>query len=68
MDLTTFCYNNDQGWRIDTFPQVESTLNALPHGTQQIGFYSYGETSPYSTGKCDLHNQTMTLTTIGEAA
>jgi hypothetical protein len=32
-----------------------------------VGFYSYGEISPFGTGHCDLHNQTMTLTTIGEA-
>jgi hypothetical protein len=36
-------------------------------GSVQIGFYSYGEISPYATGRCDLHNQTMTLTVIGEA-
>ena len=38
----------------------------LPKGTKQIGFYSYGEISPYTTGSCDLHNQTMTLTTVTE--
>ena len=31
-----------------------------------IGFYSYGEISPYAKGNCDLHNQTMTLTSICE--
>lgn len=46
--------------------EVEATLDVLPHGTQQIGFYSYGEISPYVSGPCDLHNQTMTLTTISE--
>jgi hypothetical protein len=48
--------------------EVEATFDILPKGVQQIGFYSYGEISPYSTGQCDLHNQTMTLTTISEAA
>lgn len=47
--------------------ETEAALDVLPDGTQQIGFYSYGEISPYTTGHCDLHNQTMTLTTIGEA-
>jgi hypothetical protein len=48
--------------------EVEATLDALPAGTSQIGFYSYGEISPYVGGTgCDLHNQTMTLTTISEA-
>lgn len=49
-----------------TEEETESTLLSLPDGTQQIGFYSYGELSPYTTGNCDLHNQTMTLTTIME--
>jgi hypothetical protein len=48
--------------------EIEATLDELPDGTRQIGFYSYGETSPYATGPCDLHNQTMTLTTIRESA
>lgn len=47
--------------------ETESTLENLPEGTQQIGFYSYGELSPCTTGSCDLHNQTMTLTTFSEA-
>ncbi|MDH4078335.1 MAG: FIST C-terminal domain-containing protein [Nitrospira sp.] len=51
-----------------TEEETEATLEVLPKGTQQIGFYSYGEISPYATGTCDLHNQTMTLTTLSEAA
>jgi hypothetical protein len=51
-----------------TEEEIEATLDVLPNGTQQIGFYSYGEISPYATGTCDLHNQTMTLTTLSEAA
>ena len=51
-----------------TEEEIEATLDVLPKGTQQIGFYSYGEISPYATGTCDLHNQTMTLTTLSEAA
>lgn len=51
-----------------TEEEIEATLDVLPQGTQQIGFYSYGEISPYATGTCDLHNQTMTLTTLSEAA
>jgi hypothetical protein len=48
--------------------EIEATLDELPAGTHQIGFYSYGEISPYAKGRCDLHNQTMTLTTIRESA
>jgi hypothetical protein len=46
--------------------EIEVVLDALPAGTQQIGFYSYGEISPQASGECDLHNQTMTITTISE--
>ena len=51
-----------------TEEEVEATLDVLPKGTRQIGFYSYGELSPFARGTCDLHNQTMTLTTLSEAA
>ena len=36
-------------------------------GTALVGFYSYGEISPYASGRCDLHNQTMTLTHFEES-
>ena len=49
-----------------TEEELESTLDVLPAGTQQVGFYSYGEISPCVDGTCTLHNQTMTLTTIQE--
>lgn len=46
--------------------ETEAALEILPANTRQIGFYSYGEISPHTSGHCDLHNQTMTLTTINE--
>ncbi len=49
-----------------TEEELEAALQILPTGVAQVGFYSYGEISPFTDGKCDLHNQTMTLTTIGE--
>lgn len=49
-----------------TEEEIEATLDILPKGSSQVGFYSYGEISPYASGACDLHNQTMTLTTITE--
>lgn len=49
-----------------TEEELEATLEVLPNQVQQIGFYSYGEISPYASGTCDLHNQTMTLTTLQE--
>ncbi len=48
--------------------ELEATLEALPPSSQQIGFYSYGELSPSGPGSCELHNQTMTLTTFSEGA
>lgn len=50
-----------------TEEEIEATLEILPNGTSQVGFYSYGEISPYASGTCDRHNQTMTLTTITES-
>lgn len=49
-----------------TEEEIEATLDALPPSTQQVGFYSYGEISPFASGHSDLHNQTMTMTTICE--
>ena len=47
--------------------ETEAALEALPPGSHQIGFYAYGEISPAGSTTCELHNQTMTLTTIREA-
>lgn len=52
--------------RSRTEEELEVALESLPERTTQVGFYSYGEISPFTTGRCDLHNQTMTLTTIRE--
>lgn len=49
-----------------TEEEIEATLEGLPGGASQIGYYSYGEISPLASGKCDLHNQSMTLTTLWE--
>jgi hypothetical protein len=47
--------------------EIAAAIEGLPAGVQQIGFYSYGEISPFAKGHCDLLNQTMTLTTVSEA-
>jgi hypothetical protein len=48
----------------DELDGVRHVLGAKPALT---GFYSYGEISPYApTGRCELHNQTMTVTTFTE--
>lgn len=49
-----------------TEEETYHALQTFPTGTKMIGFYSYGEISPYATGHCDLHNQTMTLTSFAE--
>ncbi len=47
--------------------EVESVHNILGDRTTLTGFYSYGEISPLTPGgKCELHNQTMTITTFSE--
>ncbi|OAN50431.1 hypothetical protein A6A04_18295 [Paramagnetospirillum marisnigri] len=47
--------------------EVEIVSDVLGGNANLIGFYSYGEISPHGfTGKCELHNQTMTITTISE--
>ena len=47
--------------------EVESVQDILGAQSRQIGFYSYGEISPHvEVGDCQLHNQTMTITTIAE--
>jgi hypothetical protein len=49
-----------------TEEEVEAVLDSLPPASSLVGFYSYGEISPTAAGACDLHNQTMTLTTLVE--
>ena len=46
--------------------EIEAVLDTLPEPCRMIGYYSYGELSPLSSGRCDLHNQTMTLTLLWE--
>lgn len=47
---------------------VSQVLRQSRPGLVQTGFYSYGEISPFRPGEaCLLHNQTMTITWLGEA-
>ena len=47
--------------------EIEAVREVLGPGTTLSGFYSYGEVAPSSRGaSCALHNQTMTLVTLGE--
>lgn len=48
--------------------EVESVRDVLGPGVALTGFYSYGEISPFTpSARCELHNQTMTVTTFSEA-
>jgi hypothetical protein len=47
--------------------EVEGVRDILGEGTVLAGFYSYGEISPFTPdARCELHNQTMTITTFSE--
>jgi hypothetical protein len=47
--------------------EVEGVREVLGDRTVLAGFYSYGEISPFTPdARCELHNQTMTITTLTE--
>jgi len=49
--------------------EVDAAMRGLSRGTGMVGFYSYGEIAPHAaSGVSQLHNQTMTVTTLRERA
>jgi hypothetical protein len=47
--------------------EVEGVQEVLGGRPVLAGFYSYGEISPFTpSARCELHNQTMTITTLSE--
>ncbi len=47
--------------------ELEGVREVFGNSTTMAGFYSYGEISPFSAeARCELHNQTMTITTFYE--
>lgn len=46
--------------------EIEVVGETLGKATTLAGFYSYGEFAPLSGTDCRLHNQTMTVTYLGE--
>lgn len=53
------------GKRVDE--EVDAVKDIFPSNTIITGFYSYGEISPLNhSNQCELHNQTMTITTFNE--
>ncbi len=52
-----------------TIEEAEAVATELGTDTPRLGFYSYGEISPHArSGRCELHNQTMTVTSLAEVA
>jgi hypothetical protein len=50
-----------------TSDEAEAAGAELRADTLRLGFYSYGEISPHAkSGVCELHNQTMTVTSFAE--
>jgi hypothetical protein len=50
-----------------TAEEVEAVAETLGGNPYITGFYSYGEIAPFfDEVKCELHNQTMTITTLSE--
>lgn len=47
----------------DELATIRDVLGNVP----TTGFYSYGELGPFGALGCELHNQTMTITTFAEA-
>jgi hypothetical protein len=60
----------DGGWNVYGCieEEVEGVRDILGEDCILAGFYSYGEISPFTPGaKCELHNQTMTITAFVES-
>jgi hypothetical protein len=61
------CFGRKMVLKQRTEEEVEAVRDVLGERTTFSGFYSYGEISPLKPGTtCDLHNQTMTITTLSE--
>jgi hypothetical protein len=51
----------------NTVGEVKAVGKIFDNKTVMAGFYSYGEISPFNEGgRCQLHNQTMTITSFYE--
>lgn len=66
--LLISCVGRKLVLRQRTEEEVEAVRDVLGDRAMLAGFYSYGEISPLTpSARCDLHNQTMTITTFSEA-
>lgn len=66
LDIAVSCVGRKLTLKQRVEEELEATLEILPENTLQVGLYSYGEISPTPQKCCELHNQTITLTTIWE--
>lgn len=65
--LLISCVGRRRVMRQRTIEEIEGVREVLGDRPVLLGFYSYGEISPFRRGgRCELHNQTMTITTIAE--
>ncbi len=51
-----------------TEEELDVVGSELGAATTRLGFYSFGEIAPLETGACEVHNQTITITSFREAA
>jgi hypothetical protein len=69
LSILVSCIGRRLLMRQRTIDEVEAAGVELGPDTFRLGFYSYGEISPHAkSGLCELHNQTMTVTTLAEVA
>jgi hypothetical protein len=65
--LLISCVGRKLVLRQRTEEEVESVRDVLGEQAALTGFYSYGEICPaFAEADCQLHNQTMTITTLSE--
>jgi hypothetical protein len=65
--LIVSCAGRRWMMRQRTEEELEAVRDALGGGVRLAGFYSYGEIAPVGPHRpCELHNQTMTITTFRE--
>ncbi|WP_263788795.1 FIST signal transduction protein [Salinibacter grassmerensis] len=65
--LLVSCIGRKQVLKQRIEEEVEQATRKLGRGTSTVGFYAYGEIAPApETQMCEMHNQTMTITTFAE--
>ncbi|HET7506059.1 MAG TPA: FIST N-terminal domain-containing protein [Kofleriaceae bacterium] len=65
--VTISCVGRRMALRARGEHEIQATLEGLPVGTAQVGFYAYGEIAQDRAGQCDLENEMVALTVVGES-